>query len=295
MADWAMIVVRFALYADLMLLFGLPLFALYAPGGRASAGVRKIVLLALALAGLALSSLSIAMMTASMAGVPLAQVDPGAIRMMVIDTPMGQAWAVRMIALVVLVVLVWVRQRALVAPALIAAVALASLAWTGHGAAGEGNAGTIQLVADVAHMLAAAAWLGALFALATMVFGNSEPETAHAALDQFSRTGSIIVGVVIASGLINSAYLVGVSHVAELPATLYGRLLIVKLVLFAGMLALAALNRFRLTPALAPAGGESPSFGALRLSLSLEAGAAAAILALVAWIGMLEPPMAMSM
>ena len=288
-----MIGVRFALYADLMLLFGLPLFALYAPGGRDCAGVNKMVLSALALAGIALSLLSIAIMTASMAGVPLAQVDPATIRMMVTDTPMGQAWAVRMIALVVLLGVVSVLHRAFAVAALLAALALGSLAWTGHGAAGEGNAGTLQLVADIAHMLAAAAWIGALVGLGAMVFGKSHSKTAHAALDQFSRAGSIIVGVVIVSGLVNSAYLVGVSHLTDLPSTLYGQLLIVKLVLFTGMLGLAALNRFRLTPAIALFAGEVPSFGALRLSLSLEAGAAATIVALVAWIGTLQPPMAM--
>lgn len=288
-----MIAIRFAIYADLMLLFGLPLFALYAPGGRDCAGVKKSVLTALALAGIALSLLSIAMMTASMAGVPLAQVDPGAVRMMVTDTPMGQAWVVRMIALGVLLGLVSLRQRTFVVAACLAALALASLAWTGHGAAGEGNAGTLQLVADIAHMVAAAAWIGALVGLGTMVFGKGDPKTAHAALDQFSRTGSVIVGVVILSGLVNSAYLVGVSHLTDLGATLYGQLLILKLGLFAGMLGIAALNRFRLTPAIAPVVGEASSFRALRLSMSLETGAAAVIMALVAWIGTLQPPMAM--
>lgn len=290
-----MIGVRFALYADLMLLFGWPLFALYAPGGRDSVGVRRTVLVPLALAGIALSLLSIAMMTASMAGVPLTQVDPGSIRMMITDTPMGQAWAVRMVCLAALLGVVLVRHRAFAVAALLAAMALGSLAWTGHGAAGEGNAGTLQLVADIAHMLAAAAWVGALVGLGAMVFGNGDLKTAYAALDQFSRTGSIIVAIVIASGLVNSAYLVGISHLADLPTTLYGQLLIVKLVLFTGMLVIAALNRFRLTPALARLAGGAPSFSALRLSLSLETGAATAILALVAWIGTLQPPMSMSM
>jgi putative copper resistance protein D len=67
----------------------------------------------------------------------------------------------------------------------------------------------------------------------------------------------------------------------------------VKLLLFAAMLGLAALNRFHLTPALALAGDQPPSFATLRLSLTIEAGAATAILALVAWLGTLEPPMSM--
>lgn len=291
--DWAMISIRFALYADLMLLFGLPLFAGYAPGGREAASARRPILLGLALAGIALSLVSIAVMTASMAGVPLAQVDPGAIRMMITDTPMGQAWTVRLLTLGALFILTLVRPRRVAVAALLGGIAVASLAWTGHGAAGEGNAGWIELAADVAHLLAAAAWIGALVGLLIMVFGKADAQTAHAALDQFSRTGSVIVAVVVVSGVVNSAYLVGVHHIAGLPATVYGQLLIVKLVLFAGMLSLAALNRFRLTPALATFGDRPPSFAALRYSLALETGTAVAILGLVAWLGTLEPPMSM--
>ena len=293
MADWATIGVRFALYADLMLLFGLPLFGLYAPGGRDSIGARRWLLSALALAGIGLSLLSITIMTAGMAGVALKEVDPDAIRMMVTDTPMGHAWVVRLAALVALVVLIFFRHRAIVGASLLGGIALASLAWTGHGAAGEGSAGTIQLIGDVAHLLSAAAWIGALMGLGAMVFAGDDPIKAHRALDSFSRTGSLIVGLVIASGLVNSLYLVGVRHLAGLPATPYGRLLIVKLLLFAAMLGLAALNRFRLTPALALTAEQPPSFAALRVSLTIEAGAATAILALVAWLGTLEPPMSM--
>ncbi|MEO8626769.1 MAG: copper homeostasis membrane protein CopD [Betaproteobacteria bacterium] len=291
MTDWATIGVRFALYADVMLLFGVPLFWLYAPDGRDSIGARRGLLSALALTGIGLSLLSIAIMTAAMAGVALAEVDPDAIRMMVTDTPMGHAWVVRLAALAAFLGLILLRPRAIVGIAVLGGIALASLAWTGHGAAGEGSAGTIQLVADVAHLLAAAAWIGALIGLGAMVFAGDDPQKAHRALDSFSRAGSLIVGLVIASGLVNSLYLVGVQHLVDLPATPYGRLLIVKLLLFAGMLGLAALNRFRLTPALAA--DEPPSFGVLRLSLTLEAGAATAILALVAWLGTLEPPMSM--
>ena len=292
-ADWATVGIRFALYADLMLLFGLPLFALYAPGGRESVGARKHVSSALALAGIVLSLLSIAAMTASMAGVPLAQVDPGAVRMMITDTPMGQAWMFRLVSLGALLALAFFRPRSMVGAAILGGIALASLAWTGHGAAGEGNAGWVELVADVAHLLAAAAWIGALVGLAAMVFSKGDAETAYAALDQFSRTGGIIVAIVVTSGLVNSAYLVGVHHIVDLPATAYGQLLIVKLVLFAGMLGLAALNRFRLTPALEASSDAPASFAALRYSLALEGGTSIAILGLVAWLGTLEPPMSM--
>jgi copper resistance protein D len=60
------------------------------------------------------------------------------------------------------------------------------------------------------------------------------------------------------------------------------------------MLGLAAMNRFRLTPALlrdldagaVPSGAQR----ALRRSIAIEAGLAASVLAIVAWLGTLVPP-----
>jgi len=118
----------------------------------------------------------------------------------------------------------------------------------------------------------------------------------HRALEGFSLVGTVIVALIVASGLVNSYMLVGPAHVLSLPSTLYGQLLIAKLVLFGVMLALAAANRFRLTPALDQAIKENGTMTAitlLRRSLIFEASAALLILGLVAWLGTLEPPMSM--
>jgi copper resistance protein D len=181
--------IRFALYADLMLLFGLPLFSLYTFGGENSVVVRRSVLIGLSLLGLSLSALAIAAMTASMAGVAILDVDRGSISTMISDTPMGRAWAVRMAALALLAITLSAMRRPAVV-ALLAAIALGSLAWTGHGAAGEGNAGTVQLVGDLVHLLAAAAWLGALVGLLTMASANRDPAGTHRALDGFASIGT---------------------------------------------------------------------------------------------------------
>lgn len=290
MSDWALIAVRWALYLDLMLAFGLPLFSLYTPGVRALTNAKPAVLLALVVAGLALSTLSIALVTAAMAGVPLSELDAGSLRTMIGETAVGHAWLARMGALIALAAILLLR-RGTVAPAtVLSGIALASLAWAGHGAAGEGSAGWVQLAADIAHLLAGGAWLGAIVAFATMVFSQTDTRTAHDALQSFARAGSVFVALVIASGLVNAAYLVGIGHLAHLSATPYGRLLIVKLVLFAALLCLAALNRFALTPKLTRRGDAPVTIIALRRSLLAEAAAATAILAVVAWMGTLEPP-----
>lgn len=294
MGDPLYIGIRFALYANLMLLFGLPLLAIYTPEERENFPNRHRVLGRLALLALVLSALSIAAMTASMAGVAILDVDRASIWAMVSETPMGKAWSVRMGALAMVAILL-VRARKPAVPASLGAVALGSLAWTGHGAAGEGSAGTVQLAGDLVHLMAAGAWLGALVGLGTMLWTGGKAAATHRALERFAPVGTVIVAAVVGSGLVNGFYLFGWSNLGRLPFTLYGQLLLLKLALFGGMLVLAAINRFRLTPALRDAPSqdvESPR-RALSRSLMVETAAALAILGLVAWLGTLAPPMSL--
>ena len=290
MDDPLYIGIRFALYADLMLLFGLPLFGLYTPGARDSFTLRRPVMVGFTLLGLVLSALALAAMTASMAGVAILDVDRASIWAMVSETPMGKAWSVRMGALALLAAsLVGLRRPAVLAS--LGAVALGSLAWTGHGAAGEGSGGTVQLIGDLVHLLAAGAWLGALFGLGTMLWVGDDQAATHRALERFAPVGTVIVAAIVGSGLVNGLYLVGWSNLGRLPFTLYGQLLLLKLALFVAMLGLAAVNRFRLTPALRNAQGQAVGSArrALSRSLMVETAAAMAILGLVAWFGTLEP------
>ena len=305
MTDGLNVALRFALYIDLMLLFGLPLFGLYALRGAERGPTGPIafrpvtVILSASAAGLSIFAFLV--MTASMAGVAIADVDSASLKSMIADTPMGHAWLARMAVLAV--ALLGLASKRLEARAglglatLAGAVALASLAWAGHGAAGEGVVGAVQLVADIIHLAAAGAWLGALAALGLLVCRTAAADDvalAHRALDQFALVGTIIVGLIVATGAVNSYLLVGPGHVLALPSSLYGRLLLAKLALFAFMLGLAAANRYRHTPALRAAirdGGTDQAVRALRRSLVVEASAAAAILGLVAWLGTLAPPM----
>jgi len=309
--DTLTIGIRFALYANLMLLFGLPLFGLYGLRGAERPPSNVLPLRALAVwlsaTALALSVLSIFAMTASMAGVALFEVDRPSVGMMISETPMGQAWAARMAALFgTLVVAVAMGQRKpsawLVLVSLGSAIALASLAWTGHGAASEGAAGTRHLIADIVHLLAAGAWIGALAALGALLFRPAHSMSGdhfrltHQAFEGFSLIGTAIVALIVVSGLWNSWMLVGPEHLLSMSSTLYGQLLIAKLALFGVMLVLAAANRFRLTPAFNQAiknGGTLAVISRLRRSLIFEVSAAILILGLVAWLGTLEPPMSM--
>ena len=294
------IAIRFALYANLMVLFGWPLFALYGTRDKAG-GPSRGQLLSMTLLAVALSLAGMLAMTASMSGVAITDVDRESIEAMVFETPMGLAWQARMLALAVIPALVIARSSvARVARFGFAGVALASLAWTGHGAAGEATTGWVQLVADIVHLLAAGGWVGALLALGLMLvrhesrLSSADFGSMHHALDGFAKTGSIFVALLIITGSINSWMLVGPAGVGLIGSDRYVQLLAIKLALFAAMLGLAAMNRFRLTPALSREleAGSVPSgaLRALRLSVAVEAGLAATILAIVAWLGTLVPP-----
>jgi putative copper resistance protein D len=175
-----------------------------------------------------------------------------------------------------------------------------SFAWMGHGAATKGAAGLLHVSSDILHSLAASVWIGALVVfLILLVTDDRHSDTGgraalHQALHAFSGIGSGLVAVLVATGLINSWFVVGRAGLPRLWTTTYGQLLTLKLVLFGVMVALAAANRFHLTPRLGAALCEKVSatgaMAALRGSLIWETGISITVLGLVAWFGMLAPP-----
>ena len=306
-ADWPLVAVRLALYGALGAMFGLSAFALYGlhAAERGDALALRPWLVALAVTGLVLSAIQLPLLAASMTGTQPWPVDWEVVGMLLTGSAMGMAWKARVAALLVtgLVAAVAAGRAARLGVVVVAAgVALSALAWTGHGAVGEGAPGWVHLTADLLHLLASGAWVGALLGLVLLV---TQPATradaahltlTHRALHKFGLVGAVVVGAIIVTGLVNSWMLVGIGNVADLGTTLYGRLLIAKLVLFGAMLGLASLNRFRLTPAFKrsiAAADHERALGALRTSLAVETACAAAILALVAWLGTLEPPASM--
>lgn len=303
-ANWPLIGVRFALYGVLGALFGLSAFALYGlrAGERGNALALRPWLVVLALLGLALSIVALALLAASMTGTPPWPVDREAVGMLLSGSATGAAWKARMAALLVagMIVAVAAGRGAWLGVAVVAAgIALSTLAWTGHGATGEGVPGWVHLIAELLHLLASGAWVGTLLGLVLLVTRPAGRVDAahlaltHRALQGFGLVGTMVVSAIVVSGLINSWMLVGIGNVANLGATLYGRLLAAKLVLFGAMLGLAWLNRFRLTPIFERSIAATDHRGALRAlraSLAVETACVVVILALVAWLGTLEPP-----
>jgi putative copper resistance protein D len=107
---------------------------------------------------------------------------------------------------------------------------------------------------------------------------------------RFSGMGYAAVALLIGTGLVNSWYLV--PSIWQLPGTLYGQLLIVKLGLFVAMLMLAAMNRFWLVSRLRAGDGSAQTKTTLlrlRRHVIGEQLLGVLIIALVSVLGTLSP------
>ena len=304
MSDWSLIGVRFALYFAMAALFGLSAFSLYGLRARerSNALALPLWLVGSAILSLLLSIGWLVLMASSMAGTPLWPLDQEAIGGLLTGSAIGAAWKLRMVALVVAAfAAMFAAQRSLWLSGVMLAsgIALGTLPWTGHGAMDEAAMGWVHLIADILHLIASGAWVGALLGLLLLVSRPAAEVDAahlgltHRALHGFGTVGTIVVATVVVTGLVNAWMLVGIDNVAALATTLYGQLLLAKLALFVLMLGLASLNRVRLTPAFErsiASADHRGALGALRGSLAAETACVVVILGLVAWLGTLAPP-----
>jgi putative copper resistance protein D len=215
------------------------------------------------------------------------------------DTTFGNTWLVRLAMAALLAVFLWAARASTfitdVICAMLAAALAASLAWTGHAAGMEGVDGTIHLASDALHLVAAGAWLGALWPLAILLGAArraSDPASAAIAYEatrRFSIIGMISVAAILATGVINSYEILGASAFSL--DTDYNRLLLAKIGLFLGMVAIAAVNRLRLTPRLSGDLDHGRAMRQLRRNSLSETGLGLLILVIVAVLGRMTPHM----
>jgi putative copper resistance protein D len=259
----------------------------------------------LAWASLALALLSglvwLVLEARGMSGLPLAAVfRQGVVAKVLAQTRFGHDWLLRFALATLLALLLATRDRRGPAePAgalgwsalLLGAALLAALAWAGHAGATLGVDGDVHVAADALHLLAAGAWLGGLYPLARL-FAVAMREVgwtdvARIATRRFSRLGIVSVATLLATGIANSWFLVG--GVPGLLGTAYGRLLLLKLALFAAMVAIAAVNRQRLTPRLLAPGAPRTVSSALRRNALIETMLGLGIVVLVGALGATPP------
>jgi copper resistance protein D len=250
--------------------------------------------------GLAVAAVSAAiwvlLLAADIYGAPVGDVwRNGGVWTVVTQTRFGQVWSLRFALGVLLAAFMAApmdpaRRSRLSGIAILFAIGvLIGPAWTGHAGATPGAAGQFALASDASHLLAAGAWVGSLLPLAMLLDCSRRGKqpgwvalTAQA-VRRFSLLGIASVGLLLASGLINSWYEVG--SIDNLTETSYGWLVIAKLGLFAAMVAFAAVNRFYLTPRLAAAGAVRQ----LQRNSLAEAALGFAAVLVVGFLGSMAP------
>jgi putative copper export protein/mono/diheme cytochrome c family protein len=217
----------------------------------------------------------------------------------VTDTRFGHVWIAR-IAVALLLALCLLRSKSDDEPlsgrgtaaTVLAAALLGGLALAGHGGSTPGTAGSVHLASDIAHAIAAGAWVGGLVPLALLFAAVLRATDVMAvamvrdATRRFSTLGLVSVATLLATGIVNTVYLVG--SVPGLLGTTYGRLLLAKIVLFVAMVAIAAVNRLRLTPRLT-GNGAANAMRRLRRNSLVEAILGLAVLAIVGALGTIPP------
>jgi putative copper resistance protein D len=300
----AMIYVRAAHFAACILAAGVVFFAAFiaAPSSLATGLRSRIAAIAwISLAAAVVSGAVWLTLTAqAMSEQPLAEVlSQGVIWTVLSQTDFGNDWLLRLILAVLLAAtfppllradrsaLRWIAAAAVV----IAAALVGSLAWAGHAIGAPGLEGTIHPAADVLHLAAAAAWVGTLPLLA-MLLATAERDAvsmaiARTAIMRFSTLGIVSVGSLLATGIVNTWYLVG--SVSALLGTPYGRLLLVKVALFFAMVGVAAINRLRLTPRISSGDSAAAALRQLRHNAIIETLGGAGIVFIVAMLGTLPP------
>jgi copper resistance protein D len=175
----------------------------------------------------------------------------------------------------------------------LAAALLGSLAWIGHAVGTPGVTGHMHVIGDALHLLAAGAWVGGLLPLGMVLTTIAHDDdgawalAVYAVTRRFSTLGMASVGTLVVTGFLNSWILVGSWR--ALTDTNYGRLLMVKLALFAAMLALAAVNRFLLTPHLADKTDAMPAQRKLARNSMIELALGLLIFTAVGVLGELHP------
>ena len=316
-------VVRAVQFGAIALGLGALLFAVlcWLPGLRATAGAGagwqdastafsarlRTVLLASAAAGALSAALAIVLQGAVAGGTGIGEALSADVVGDVLGTRFGVVWALGFAAwLVVGVLAAAPRPVPVLRPAAVGATGLALPATTRLAAlavpltvlsalpALGGHASVQSPVAlltpaNILHVIAMSAWLGgvavlvlALRAATGRLEGGDRTRLLAAVVARFSTLAGVAIAVLLASGIVQS--LVEVRTVPNLVETAFGRAVLVKIVLFGGIVALGWVNRRRLVPALnrASSDGRPPGHAGLLLRRTLRVELLLGVAAIIA-------------
>jgi putative copper resistance protein D len=276
--DWsvAAVAVKALLYAATLMAGGGVLFlALFAShlDGVERRRILRVVSVA-AVAAIALTAARV-MVLAAMLGDDVSGLWDWPLLQIVFDGSEGVASIVRAAGLAAVLVFSFHAGAARALAALGGLAAVGSFALTGH--TGSIGPGDLPRFIVFVHLAGVAYWMGALVPL-LIVASSPDLDRVAAVLQRFSAIAAVAVGGLIVAGGALLWLLVGTVEAALTSA--YGQLVLLKLALVAGLLTLAAHNKFRLTPRIAH--GEAAAVAGLRRSIGAEILLAGAILAATA-------------
>ncbi|MVT04241.1 hypothetical protein CD006_16690 [Enterobacter sp. 10-1] len=243
------IALRFVHFGSLMVAFGCVLYgAWWAPATlRRLLMQRFYPLLRYLLLISALSALLMLMAQGGLMGEGWPDVWQPAIWQAVAGTRFGSVWVWQILLAWVTLIVVWLKPRH---PARLLLVLLCGqlllLAGVGHAAMSEGGLGGLQRTNHAVHLFCVAGWFGGLlpFIYCLRLLQGRWRQAAIGAMMRFSRYGHLAVAGTIASGVVNTLLIQG-GLFSDSP---WGRALLIKCALVAGMVAIALVNRYVLVP-----------------------------------------------
>ncbi|SFP00995.1 copper homeostasis membrane protein CopD [Pseudomonas sp. NFPP28] len=279
-----LVLCRFLHFSVVLLMFGACAFRPWLLGAAPQPALdRQLERITQGLAWLGLGSglAWLLLITASMAGRWDAALQPATVQLVLGKTFFGQVWVWHLLLnllLVIVLVKPWPMMRLPVI-----ALLLATLAPVGHGAMLDGLSGRLLILNQVVHLVCVGAWLGGLLLL-VLILRQSPPVALEPILRRFSGVGYGLVAGLLVTGLINVRVLTGQLWPTPL-FNGFALILLIKVLLVLGMLALALLNRLRIERC-------EERLGSLKASVKLEWVLGIAAVAAVSLLGTL-PPMLM--
>jgi copper transport protein len=270
---------RLGLYLGLFAGIGGVFFAGWIARERASPRLIGAALIV----GMASAAVSLALQGLDLLGLPLSAISSAAPWKIALGTSLGPSLLIAIAALAL--GLVALRSSTPAPSRALSALALAgvglSLAASGHAATAPPQALTRPAV--FLHAASVAFWIGALAPLASLLV--TRKQAALPIVHRFSRMAVPVVGLLALTGF--ALAIIQLESFGALIETRYGVILSIKLALVTILLALAALNRFRLTPELAR---DASATGPFSRSILIECAVAGCILCVVALWRFAPPP-----
>lgn len=276
-----LVLCRFVHFIVVLLMFGACAFRPWLLGAAPQPPLdRTLLRTTRALAWVALISgvAWLLLITASMAGSWHAALQPATVQLVLGKTFFGQVWTWHLIVNGLLIISLMTPWRAPRLPLI--TLLLITLAPVGHGAMLDGLSGQLLILNQVVHLMCVGAWLGGLLLLVLILRQSQRFELAPV-LRRFSGVGYGLVAGLLVTGLINVRVLTGQLWPTPLFSG-FALILLIKVMLVLGMLALALLNRLRLDSC-------EQRLGSLRASVMLEWLLGVCAVAAVSLLGTLPP------